>query len=351
MTGTAESSSAGRSRPWHERPEPTSGLSLHQLEFTGLGATGEGFHLEAAGRRSHPFRVSADLYRTLSADALRFFTLMRSGTAILADEHPGYARPGGHLGQPPNRGDTAVRAWAGPDAERLYPGWTCEGSFDVSGGWYDAGDYGKYTTSGSVAVWQLLTTLDLVRSVGTAPPTQVTALLAECRWELDWLLRMQVPSGYPLSGMAFHRVHGTDVVTVARLGPRGPDRARAAPSLDQRRRCTWSRSPPRAHGCSVATTPEYAERLLGAARLAYAAAERHPPLVAPDDHALFGGGPYDDDELGDDVYWAAAELWLATGEDAYRNRVLASPHHRDHAFDPAGHDFDRVAALRGSTWP
>ena len=31
---------------------------------------------------------------------------------------------------------------AGPDAARLYPGWSCPGRFDVSGGWYDAGDHG-----------------------------------------------------------------------------------------------------------------------------------------------------------------------------------------------------------------
>jgi endoglucanase len=30
--------------------------------------------------------------------------------------------------------------------------------------------------------------------------------------------------------------------------------------------------------------------------------------MAPDDHAKFGGGPYPDDWLDDDFYWAAAEL-------------------------------------------
>ena len=138
---------------------------MHRLDFTGLRARGAGFRLEAAGERSNPFVIGDDLYSMLSVDALRFFAVMRSGMPILDSVVPGYARPAGHVGRPPNRGDVAVPAWTGRDAERLYPGWRCAGTFDVSGGWYDAGDYGKYVTSGGIAVWQLLSTLDLLASV------------------------------------------------------------------------------------------------------------------------------------------------------------------------------------------
>jgi endoglucanase len=83
----------------------------------------------------------------------------------------------------------------------------------VSGGWYDAGDHGKYVTSGALPVWQLLVTLDLVRRrrSRTAGWSRTEALLVEeCRWQLDWLLRMQVPAGAPHAGLAFHRVHGSE---------------------------------------------------------------------------------------------------------------------------------------------
>ena len=80
----------------------------------------------------------------------------------------------------------------------------------MSGGWYDAGDYGKYVTSGAIAAWQLLSTLDLLRKSHSTLSTRLAGPLRdECRWQLDWILRMQVPAGDPLSGMAFHRVHGT----------------------------------------------------------------------------------------------------------------------------------------------
>ena len=85
-----------------------------------------------------------------------------------------------------------------------------DGTFDVSGGWYDAGDYGKYVTSGAIAVWQLLSTLDLLRMADPTPLGELAEMIrAECRWQLDWLLRMQVPASDPLAGLVFHRVHGT----------------------------------------------------------------------------------------------------------------------------------------------
>ena len=53
-------------------------------------------------------------------------------------------------------------------------------------------------------------TIDLLRKTKSARiKSLVNPLVNECRWQLDWLLRMQVPAGDPLSGMAFHRVHGT----------------------------------------------------------------------------------------------------------------------------------------------
>ena len=66
-------------------------------------------------------------------------------------------------------------------------------------------------------------------------------------------------------------------------------------------------------------------------------------MIAPDDEGRFGGGPYGDQQLADDFYWAAAELWLATGEDHFRSEVLSSTLHTADVFDVHGFDFDRVA--------
>lgn len=332
------------SAPWPVRPEPTSGLTVHMLDFTAVTGEGVRLRVEAAGHRSHPFDMTHALYDRLRDDALRFFLLMRSGSPIADERAPGYGRPAGHLGRPPNRGDTAVPAWAGPDAEQLYPGWRRQGTLDVSGGWYDAGDYGKYVTSGAIAVWQLLGILDLLArarpsaAYGELPRTVV----AECRWQLDWLLRMQVPAGDPLAGLAFHRVQGTTWSPLPGYAHEDPtERVLHRPSTP----AALHLAAATAHAARLLghLDQTYARRLLTAARTAYAAAQRHPALIPPDDHARFGGGPYHDDKLTDDFYWAAVELWLATGEHSYRRDLLASVEHTADPFDPSGFDFNQVS--------
>jgi endoglucanase len=334
------------SRPWSVRPEPTSGLNVHVLDFTGLAIQGAGLRIESADQSSYPFGLSNSIYDRLRADALGFFYLMRSGTPILDNVAPGYGRPAGHAGRPPNRGDSEVPAWTGVEARRVYPGWRCKGTFDVSGGWYDAGDYGKYVTSGGIAVWQLLSTLDLLRRSDSSPPFREFAnkIRRECRWQLDWLMRMQVPPGDPLSGLAFHRVHGTQWSPMPGWPHEDPtQRVLHRPSTA----ATLHLAAAAAKGARLfhATDPAYTRTLLHAADTAYHAARRHHHLIPPDDHARFGGGPYADDELEDDFYWAAVELWLATDEEFYREEFLSSALHLADAFDPAGFDFDRVTAV------
>ena len=335
----------GTSQPSLVQPDPTSAQTVQLLDFTGLSGEQEGCRVEAAGLQSHRFRVSTRLYGDLARDALRFFYLMRSGTPVDDGLAPGYGRPAGHVGRPPNRGDVAVPAWTGPEAERLYPGWQDDGRYDVSGGWYDAGDYGKYVTSGAISVWQLLNTLDLLarRPESATTAARAVSIAQECRWQLDWLLSMQVPPGRPLAGLAFHRVHGTVWSPLPGWPHLDPaDRVLHRPSTG----AALHLAAATAHGARLLRAGDrpYADRLLLAARTAYDAARRHPQLAAPDDHARFGGGPYGDDRLDDDFYWAATELWLATGDDRYRRDVLDSPQHTREAFDPAGFDYDSVTA-------
>jgi endoglucanase len=109
----------GRTRPWPVTPEPSSGLAVHTLDFSELRTQGDGFVIEVEGARSHPFALADGLYRDLARDALAFFYLQRSGIAIDEKRAPGYGRPAGHPG------DRSVAAWTGPDAARLYPGWSC----------------------------------------------------------------------------------------------------------------------------------------------------------------------------------------------------------------------------------
>ena len=90
------------------------------------------------------------------------------------------------------------------------------------------------------------------------------AIRDECRWQLDWLLRMQVPAGSPLAGMAFHRVHGTEWSPLPGWPHEDPTRrVLHRPSTG----ATLHLAAVAAQGARLfrAVDPAYADRLLGAA--------------------------------------------------------------------------------------
>ena len=282
---------AGDRTVWHGLSGPG-----HVLDFSGCRETGT-FVVEAGGLRSHPFPIGPAGYDGLLGDALRFFYAQRSGTQIDDAVMPGYGRPAGHVGVPPNQGDTAVDG------------------LDVSGGWYDAGDHGKYVTSGALPAAMLLAAHE--RHPGLPLPPG-PSLLDEACWQVDWLVRMQVPPGRPHAGLAYHRVHDAYWTPLPLW-----------PHLDPAPRVLHP--PSTAAGLHLAATAAHAARFvpgyLPAARTAYEAAVREPDLLAPDDRGAHGGGPYGDEDLTDDAYWAAVELWLTTREPRYLDAVLASPCH------------------------
>lgn len=70
----------------------------------------------------------------------------------------------------------------------------------------------------------------------------------------------------------------------------------------------------------------FSARCLDSARRAWAAAKAHPDVLAPATDNT-GGGAYEDADVSDEFYWAAAELLATTGESQYRDAVTASPHH------------------------
>jgi endoglucanase len=232
----------------------------------------------------------------------------------------------------------------------------------VTGGWYDAGDHGKYVVNGGIAAAQLMQEYERTltapsadrRALGDATlriPEQgnrVPDLLDEVRWELEWFLKMQVKPGRPLAGMVFHKVADVNWTGLPQ-----------DPSTDPQERVLYR--PSTAATLNVAATAAqgarlfapydkaFFRRLLAAARTAYAAAEANEVLYAPAPDATLdpnpGSGPYNDRTVSDERYWAATELFLTTGANAYRKDLLASPQHDADVFTAGGFDWGHVAAL------
>ncbi|HEY0187277.1 MAG TPA: glycoside hydrolase family 9 protein [Cellulomonas sp.] len=337
-----------------EGTDESAGVAVHTIDFSSVTATGDDFTLHVDGQVSEPFAIDADVYQSLRTDSLRFFYTNRSGIEIDGDvAGEEYARDAGHVGVAPNQGDTAVTC---QEPVAWLDDWTCDETVDVSGGWYDAGDQGKYVVNGGIAVAQLLSTWERAVQAGTesalgdgtlAVPEQgngVPDILDEARWELDFLLKMQVAEGEELAGMAYHKVQDASWTGLPTL-PSEDAKARELhrPSTA----ATLNLAAVAAQGARVFADidPDYSATLLAAATRAYAAAEAHPDLYAPDEDGDDGGGAYADDDVTDEFYWAAAELYLTTGGTDYLADVESSPLHTADVFTSGGFYWGSVAAL------
>ncbi|MCB5168541.1 glycoside hydrolase family 9 protein [Streptomyces bambusae] len=309
--------------------DQASGQSTHLVDFGAYTGTGTGFTLVAGGRTSHPFDISASLYDGLRADSMSFFYQQRSGIAIDAALVDGsaYARPAGHLGVAPNKGDTSVPCQTG----------VCDYTRDVRGGWYDAGDHGKYVVNGGISVWEMVNSFERARRSGSEAalgdgtlrvPERANGtpdVLDEARWELEFLMRMQVPAGKPMAGMAFHKMHDATWTAL----PTRPELDSAPRELHKPSTAATLNLAAAGAQCARVYAPydsAFAARCLDAARRAWTAARANPNVLAPASDNT-GGGAYEDADVSDEFYWAAAELLATTGESAYREAVTSSPHH------------------------
>ncbi|MEU3744058.1 MULTISPECIES: glycoside hydrolase family 9 protein [Streptomyces] len=324
-----------------------SGQSVQVADFSSYRSTGSGYVLAVDGSGSAPFDIRADLYDTLRSDSMAFFHHQRSGISIDASlVGSAYARPAGHLGVAPNKGDTSVPCQAT----------VCDYTQDVRGGWYDAGDHGKYVVNGGISTWLVVNSFERAKRTGKDAAlgdstlrvpergNGVPDVLDEARWELDFLMRMQVPEDKQYAGMAFHKIHDAAWTGM----PMRPEQDAQPRELHRPSTAATLNLAAAAAQCARVFRPydsAYADRCLSSARRAWTAAQANPALYAPDSDGT-GGGAYGDAQVTDEFYWAAAELYAATGEGAYRDAVTSSPWHTSAtAFTPYGFGWADTAAL------
>lgn len=324
----------------------SSGQNVQSIDFGGYRGRGQGYTLVADGETSRPFDIDAAAYERLRLDSLKYYYTQRSGIAVRDDLRPGYGRVAGHLNAGPNQGDADVPCLPG----------LCDYTLDVTGGWYDAGDHGKYVVNGGISTWELLSTYERSRLARTGQPgklgdgtlalpesgNKVPDILDEARWELEFLLKMQVPDGQPLAGMAHSKIHDAQWTGLPLLPGDDPQpRQLHAPTTE----ATLNLAATAAQAARLYRPYDraFAARALGAARAAWTAALAHPALH-PDPNDGTGGGAYPDDDATDEFYWAAAELYLTTGERQFADHILASPVHTADIFGPLGFDWGRTAA-------
>lgn len=261
--------------------------------------------------RSYDFDIRDNIYSPVVQAAVKMFYYQRSGTAIPAQHGGNWTHPLAHS-QDANAQLYTTAAQSGTTR-------------NVTGGWYDAGDYNKYVPFLVGPMWDLLMAYELRPSTFTDATNipesgnGVPDVLDELKWELDWMLRMQAANG---------GVHNRVTVTSYNNGIDDP-------STDTQPRyytnvTTWSTATfaaIMAHGARVFSAygsqfPNYAGTLRTAAENAWTYLENTPamnPATGTDGASMAsvdaGSNANEDRRLR---ILAAAQLFRTTGTAKYK---------------------------------
>lgn len=177
-------------------PDPSSGDKCWWFDFSSLKTPGTYYILDADNdARSFDFDIRNDVYADAMKQAIRSFYYQRCGfekEAKYAGE--GWADKASHLGPLQDKNCRLFSAPENATTER-----------DLSGGWYDAGDYNKYVNFTWGVLIEMLTAYEespkAFKDDYNIPESGngIPDMLDEIKWELDWLLKMQQSDGSVLS--------------------------------------------------------------------------------------------------------------------------------------------------------
>ncbi|HEX8237108.1 MAG TPA: glycoside hydrolase family 9 protein [Abditibacteriaceae bacterium] len=289
--------------------DPDSGDTVRAIDFSALTQPGT-YYLDVPGvGSSYDFRIGTDVFARPFRLSMRAFTGQRCGTNVsLGPDFPEF-----HY--------TACHTQHG----EFHPSSGKQGTKDVSGGWHDAGDYGKYVVNSGITTGTLLwayelygakvgpVKLDLPESGRPTPD-----MLAEIRWNIAWMLKMQDEDGGVWHKATTANFPGfimpeADKAPVLIIGSGTEPYKTTAATGDF------------AAVCAIAGRlyrpfdPAFADQCLTAAERAWAWMRTHPDHNFTRNPQGVNTGGYGDSNPADERLWAAAELFRTTGKNEYND--------------------------------
>ncbi|NER19012.1 glycoside hydrolase family 9 protein [Spongiivirga citrea] len=256
---------------------------------------------------SHAFDINNNILDESARAVIKALYYQRASTD-LPEKHAGkWHRKAGH-----------------PDNNvSFHPSTNKEGTMDGWGGWYDAGDFGKYVVNGSYPLGQMLTlheqypdfhkdnTLNIPES-GNGN----SDLLDELKYEMNWLLRMQDHDGgvffklttKRFTGMILPEKATEERFIIGKSTTATLDFAAVAAKMAQ---------------AFKEIDSAYSNTCMSAAIKAYNWAKKNPEIAYKNPENVVTG-EYGDSDFSQEFYWAAAELYLTTQQESYLEDIRSS---------------------------
>jgi endoglucanase len=290
--------------------DPATGLNLYSGEFTSLETNGNYFILLSSGDSSYAFKISQNVFEEPFYKSLKGYYFQRCGVALLQ------GNAGAYFHNPCHQGDGFYHSSTGQSGFRI-----------ASGGWHDAGDYGKYVINSGITVGTLLLAyqnfperfsndnLNIPESGNGIPD-----LLDEVRYELEWLLKMQNSNG----GVYFKV---TKEQFESFIMPQNDSGIRYIYELSSTATGNFAAMMAQAARVYQQYDSDFANQCLNAAILAWDFLTANPTIVPAGGFTNPNGtvtGEYGDVNDSDERFWAAAELFETTGLSTYNDYIIAN---------------------------
>ncbi len=278
--------------------DKNSGDTVYKADFSDFAEPGK-YRITAGEKQSAVFEIGENVYDDLLTDILRAFYFLRCGDG-LSEKHAGAYKHG-------KCHKKIACEWDNPQVKK-----------DVSGGWHDAGDYGRYVTAGACALAHLLMAYEtfpqLEKMQMNIPESGsgVPDIISECRVELEWILKMQREDGG-----VYHKAttakHAPFVMPEEDTADMYLFAVSSMATADTAAICAM------ASRIYSAYDKEFSERLYAAALKSYSWLENNPdflPFNNPEGNNTGGYGEWEDRS---NRYWAAAEMYALTGKEKYHD--------------------------------
>jgi len=287
---------------------------VHKADFSRFNKPGQ-YRIKVDKALSYQFQIGQTALHQVHKASLKSFYLNRAGIAIQQQYGGEFKRDAGHS-------DTKVAVHQSAATETRPKGTL----ISAPKGWYDAGDYGKYIVNSGISTYTLLLAYQqfphLYNTLSLNIPesdNSVPDLLDEIKWNLDWMEAMQ-----DLDGGVYHKLTALQFSGMS-VQPKDENSQRwvigksVTATLDF---AAVMATASRVFNAFDTEFPGASARYQRKAMAAYAWAKQHPKALyqQPSD---VGTGAYDDDKVNDEFAWAAAELFLLTGDKAYLTEFKA----------------------------
>lgn len=250
-------------------------------EFSDVTQSGE-YYISTKTEHSYPFIIDDKPYKDLRMAVLKMFNYQRCGI------------------------DLDCGVWSHKACHTdLATVYNTEEKKDVSGGWHDAGDYGRYIVAAATAVADLLLAYEL-------SPSKDIEVLDEVWFEIKWMFKMQDSE----TGGVYHKVTCKNFCGLDIMPEDEKDELIISP-------------------ISAAATADFAavmamaarfykeekEELLTAAEHAWEWCETNPDAPGFKNPTGINTGEYGDSSSLDERFWAACELFAITKDEKYHDYI------------------------------